>query len=158
MVPDLDFYVLHLIRDPRAAAYSWLKKKPQPDTDAREHMVRFSPTKSSALWNSWNVSAEALWRRAPEKYLRLRYEDFVADPRMNLERILEFVGFTAELPLAGEREVMLGVSHTVSGNPNRFETGAVELRPDREWTDKMAPRHRALVTTLTFPLLKHYGY
>jgi hypothetical protein len=158
MIPDLDFYVLHLIRDPRAAAYSWLKKKPQPDTDTREHMVRFSPTKSSALWNSWNASAEALWRRTPERYLRLRYEEFVADPRKSLERILEFVGFTAELPLAGEREVMLGISHTVSGNPNRFETGAVELRPDREWMDKMEPRHRALVTALTFPLLKHYGY
>ncbi len=37
MVPGVDFYVLHLIRDPRAAAYSWSKKKPQPDTDAREH-------------------------------------------------------------------------------------------------------------------------
>jgi Sulfotransferase family len=158
LVPDLDFYVLHLIRDPRAAAYSWLKKKPQPDTDSREHMVRFSPTKSSALWNSWNASAEALWRRTPEKYLRLRYEDFVANPRKGLERILEFVGFTAELPLAGEREVMLGISHTVSGNPNRFETGAVELRPDREWMDKMQPRHRALVTALTLPLLRRYGY
>jgi hypothetical protein len=158
LVPDLDFYVLHLIRDPRAAAYSWLKKKPQPDTDSREHMVRFSPTKSSALWNSWNASAEALWRRTPEKYLRLRYEDFAANPRKGLERILEFVGFTAELPLAGEREVMLGISHTVSGNPNRFETGAVELRPDREWMDKMQPRHRALVTALTLPLLRRYGY
>jgi hypothetical protein len=158
LVPDLDFYVLHLIRDPRAAAYSWLKKKPQPDTDTKEHMVRFSPTKSSALWNSWNASAEALWRRTRDKYLRLRYEDFVADPRKSLERILEFVGLTAELPLAGEREVMLGISHTVSGNPNRFETGAVELRPDHEWISNMRPRHRALVTALTFPLLKHYGY
>ena len=121
-------------------------------------MVRFSPTKSSILWNSWNASAEALWRRTPEKYLRLRYEDFVADPRKSLERILEFVGVTAELPLTGEREVMLGVSHTVSGNPNRFETGAVELRPDREWMDNMQPHHRALVTALTLPLLRRYGY
>jgi hypothetical protein len=158
LVPDLDFYVLHLIRDPRAAAYSWLKKKPQPDTDTREHMVRFSPTKSAALWDAWNTSAEALWRRAPDKYLRLRYEDFVANPRASLERILGLVGVTAELPLAGEREVRLGVSHTVSGNPNRFETGAVELRPDREWISKMNPRDRALVTALTFPLLPHYGY
>jgi hypothetical protein len=50
------------------------------------------------------------------------------------------------------------VSHTVSGNPNRFETGAVELRPDREWISKMSPRNKALVTALTLPLLKHYGY
>jgi hypothetical protein len=158
LVPDLDFYVLHLIRDPRAAAYSWLKKKPQPDSEEIEHMVRFSPTMSSALWDAWNASAEALWRRTPDKYLRLRYEDFVTDPRASLERILGLVGETTELPLAGEREVKLGVSHTVSGNPNRFETGAVELRPDREWISKMNPRDRTLVTALTLPLLSRYGY
>jgi Sulfotransferase family len=158
LVSGVDFRVVHLIRDPRAAAYSWLKKKPQPDSEEIEHMHRQSPAMSSALWDAWNASAEALWHRTPEKYLRLRYEDFVADPRESLKRILEFVGLTAELPLAGEREVRLGISHTVSGNPNRFETGAVELRPDREWMDKMEPRHRALVTALTFPLLKHYGY
>ena len=159
MVPSVDFYVLHLIRDPRAAAYSWSKKKPQPDTDTREHMVRFSPAKSSALWVSWNASAEALWRRAPQRYLRLRYEDFVADPRKSFEEILDLVGErVAEPPLVGEREVKLGVSHTVSGNPNRFETGAVELRTDREWVSKMNPRDKALVTALTLPLLTHYRY
>ncbi len=158
LVPGVDFRVVHLIRDPRAAAYSWLKKKPQPDSEEIEHMVRFSPAKSSALWDSWNASAEALWRRTPQRYLRLRYEDFVADPRKSLQRILGLLDVTAELPLAGEREVMLGVSHTVSGNPNRFETGAVELRPDREWISRMSPRHRALVTALTFPLLRRYGY
>jgi hypothetical protein len=159
MVPGVDFYALHLVRDPRAAAYSWSKKKPQPDTDTREHMVRFSPTKSSALWDSWNASAEALWRRTPEGYLRIRYEDFVSDPRESFEKILRLVGEAdAEPPLVGEREVKLGVSHTVSGNPNRFETGAVELRPDREWISKMSPRNKALVTALTLPLLKHYGY
>jgi hypothetical protein len=158
LVPGVDFRVVHLIRDPRAAAYSWLKKKPQPDSEEIEHMVRFSPTKSAALWDAWNASAEALWRRTPDKYLHLRYEDFVADPRASLERILGLVGVTAEPPLAGEREVRLGVSHTVSGNPNRFETGAVELRPDREWISKMNPRDKALVTSLTLPLLRRYGY
>ena len=159
MVPGVDFYALHLLRDPRAAAYSWSKKKPQPDTDARDFMVRFSPAKSSALWDSWNASAEALWRRVPDRYLRLRYEDFVADPRECFEKILALVGEPdAGPPLVGEREVKLGVSHTVSGNPNRFETGAVELRTDHEWISKMTPRDKALVTALTFPLLKHYGY
>jgi hypothetical protein len=159
MVPGVDFYALHLLRDPRAAAYSWSKKKPQPDTDTRDFMVRFSPAKSSALWDSWNASAEALWRRVPDRYLRLRYEDFVADPRECFEKILALVGEPdAGPPLVGEREVKLGVSHTVSGNPNRFETGAVELRTDREWISSMKPRDKALVTALTLPLLKHYGY
>jgi hypothetical protein len=159
MVPGVDFYALHLIRDPRAAAYSWSKKKPQPDTNTRDFMVRFSPAKSSALWDSWNASAGALWRRAPDRYLRLRYEDFVADPREGFEKILALVGEPeAGPPLVGAREVKLGVSHTVSGNPNRFETGAVELRTDREWISSMKPRDKAIVTALTLPLLKHYGY
>jgi hypothetical protein len=159
MIGDVDLYVLHLIRDPRAAAYSWLKKKYQPDTDAKEFMVRYSPAKSAALWDSWNAAAEALWRRTPQRYLRLRYEDFVADPRRSFEEILKLLGEEdAGPPLAGGREVRLGVSHTVSGNPNRFETGAVELRPDEAWRKDMAPRDRAVVTGLTFPLLKRYGY
>jgi hypothetical protein len=159
MVSDIDFRVLHLIRDPRAAAYSWLKRKPQPDSDEREFMVRFSPTKSAALWDSWNASAEALRRRAPDRYLRLRYEDFVADPRESFERILELLDEQdAEPPLASDREVKLGVTHTVSGNPNRFETGAIELRHDREWIHKMNPRDKTLVTVLTSPLLYRYGY
>jgi hypothetical protein len=159
MVPGVDLYVLHLVRDPRAAAYSWLKKKPQPDSDTKEFMVRFSPAKSSALWDSWNASAEALWRRTPQRYLRLRYEDFVADPHQSLVDVLKLVDEEdAEVPLVGEREVKLGVSHTVSGNPNRFDTGAVELRTDREWISKMNPRDKALVTVLTTPLLQRYGY
>ncbi len=158
MIPSVDLYVLHLIRDPRAAAYSWLKKKPQPDSETRQYMVRFSPQKSAALWDSWNAAAEALWRRTPERYMRLRYEDFVADPRESFERILGLLGAGAEPPLAGENEVKLGVSHTVSGNPNRFDTGAVALRPDQAWTEKMSPRDRNLVTALTLPLLLRYGY
>lgn len=159
MIPSVDFYVLHLIRDPRAAAYSWLKKKPQPDSETKEFMVQFNPLKSAMLWDSWNVSSETLWRGSPGKYMRLRYEDFVANPRDSFERILKLVGEEGSgLPLASEREVKLGVSHTVSGNPNRFDTGAVELRPDEAWKSKMESRDRNIVTGLTFPLLKHYGY
>ncbi len=159
MIPSVDFYVLHLIRDPRAAAYSWLKKKPQPDSETREFMHRKTSAESAALWDSWNASADALWRRTPEKYMRLRYEDFIASPRESFERILTLIGEkNARLPLASEREVKLGVSHTVSGNPNRFDTGAVELRPDQAWMEKMQLRDRAIVTALTLPLMKRYHY
>jgi hypothetical protein len=151
MVPGLDLRVLHLIRDPRAAAYSWTKKKRQPDSTEREFMHQKSPTQSAVL--------EALWRQMPSRYLRLRYEDFVADPRRSFEEILELTGeVDAQLPLVGERDVKLGISHTVSGNPNRFDTGTVELRQDRAWQKQMKPRDRALVTALTLPLLTRYHY
>ncbi len=157
MVPNIDLRVLHLVRDPRAAAYSWLKKKPQPDSEDLEFMHQFSPTKSAALWDTWNAAAEALWRN--DHYMRLLYEDFVADPRASFTRILDLIDEKdSEIPLTGDQEVKLGVSHTVSGNPNRFETGSVALRHDKEWTEKMNPKDRNLVTALTLPLLYRYGY
>jgi hypothetical protein len=159
MAPGIDLRVLHLIRDPRAAAYSWAKKKPQPDSTERDFMHRKTPTQSAVLWDAWNAAIEALWRDTPENYLRLRYEDFIADPRASFQEILKLVGEQdANLPLEGEREVKLGISHTVSGNPNRFDTGTVELRQDRAWQKNMKPRDKALVTAGTLPLLKRYKY
>jgi hypothetical protein len=159
MVPGIDLRVLHLVRDPRAAAYSWAKKKRQPDSTEREFMHQKTPTQSAVLWDAWNAAIEALWRDTPEEYLRLRYEDFIADPRGSFEGILDLVGEEeAELPLVGEQEVKLGISHTVSGNPNRFDTGAVQLKADRAWTQKMSAREKRLVTALTLPLLARYHY
>jgi hypothetical protein len=156
MVDGVDLRVLHLIRDPRAAAYSWAKKKRQPDSTEREFMHQKTPTQSAVLWDAWNAAIEALWR---EKYLRLRYEDFISDPRGSFEQILKLVDEeSAELPLEGERAVKLGISHTVSGNPNRFDTGTVELKPDQAWIGKMPARDQKLVTALTLPLLPRYGY
>jgi hypothetical protein len=159
MVPGIDLRVLHLVRDPRAAAYSWAKKKRQPDSTEREFMHRKTPTQSAVLWDAWNAAIEALWRRMPASYLRLRYEDFIADPRRSFGEILNLTDEKdAELPLVGERDVKLGISHTVSGNPNRFDTGTVELRQDRAWQEQMKSRDRALVTALTLPLLARYHY
>ena len=159
MVPGVDLRVLHLVRDPRAAAYSWAKQKRQPDSAEREFMHQKTPTQSAILWDAWNAAIEALWRQMPARYLRLRYEDFIAEPRHSFEAILKLTGEEdAELPLVGERDVKLGISHTVSGNPNRFDTGTVELRQDRAWQRRMKSRDRALVTALTLPLLARYHY
>lgn len=161
MPPFVDLRVLHLVRDPRAAAYSWIKQKEQPDSVDREFMHQKSAGDSALLWDAWNVSTEALWRgeRKTGRYMRLRYEDFIADPETHFQEILDFVDEPdAEPPLVGERQVKLGVSHTVSGNPNRFDTGSVELRRDDRWKKQMSARDRITVTALTAPLLPRYGY
>ena len=158
MVPGIDLHVVHLIRDPRAAAYSYLKE-PQPDADKRAYMNRVGPFKSSLLWDAWNVSSEALWRDSSGRYMRISYESFVGNPQHTIEEILDLLGEDArKLPFAGERDAELGISHTVSGNPNRFQNGSVRLRPDDEWAFRMKLRDKTLVTLLTLPLLARYGY
>ncbi len=159
MVPSVNLCVIHLVRDPRAVAYSWLRKKLQPDPETPEYILQDSPARSSLRWTARNLGTEALWRRSPTRYLMLRYEDFVAEPQKTIGRALELVGEeTAPLSHVAEREVKLGANHNIWGNPNRFQTGLVRLRSDDEWVYRMRSQDKSLVTALTLPLLIRYGY
>jgi hypothetical protein len=155
-VPGLDVRFVHLVRDPRGAAYSWSRAKAQPDGNGG--MQRMSVLKSSSLWLAWNASAPRLFRD-PMRYSLVRYEDLVAQPRDVVDRILNFAGHVnAGTPFVGERTVALERSHTVAGNPNRLESGHVELREDQAWTTAMGRPRRALVTAVTTPLLARFDY
>jgi hypothetical protein len=159
MVPSVDLHVVHLVRDPRAVAYSWSRKRLHPDPRNPEYMPRRSPVGSSARWMARNLATEALWRNSPKSYLMLRYEDFVAKPREVIERVLELVKEKpAPLSHVGKHEVELGVNHNVWGNPSRFRSGTVEIRPDKEWAYHMKRGDKRLISSLTFPLLVRYGY
>lgn len=158
-IPSLEVFVVHLIRDPRASAYSWLRRKVQPDRGYFGYMQQQSPLRSSTLWSVWNATAAALWRSSPDRYRRLRYEDFAARPREAIERVLEFAGHEgAAVPFADERTVHLERSHSISGNPNRLDTGTVTISVDAEWHERLGRRQRALVTLVTLPLLRRFGY
>ena len=84
-----------------------------------------------------------------------RYEDLVHDPVAWLGRRFPQVAFPGSI---AEGIVPLEPNHTVSGNPLRFTTGELRIRPDEEWLDRMKPRDRWTVTAATLPLLYRYGY
>ena len=110
-------------------------------------------------WTARNLGTELFWRRYQESYHLLRYEDFVAQPQKALRQVLELVDESSTpLPHVAEHEVELGINHNIWGNPNRFQSGPVRLRPDDEWVFKMRQRDKSLVTLLTLPLLARYGY
>jgi len=156
---DVDVYFVHLVRDPRATAYSWLRKRTLPDFGDDRLMLRQSPFETARRWLRWQLVAEFLWRRKEDRYLLLKYEDFVREPQAVVEQILGFVGETApSLPFVGKSAVELETTHSVSGNPSRFTTGTVELRDDSEWEHNMRRGQRMFVTALTLPILRRYGY
>jgi hypothetical protein len=157
MMSSIDLYVVHLIRDARAVTYSWLRDKLREDTG--EPMARYSAVGSSLRWNVQNLAAELLWRRHPDRYLMLRYEDFVRSPNRALRRILDLIGErSAAMPLVNDHIVHLDATHTIDGNPSRVRTGDVAVGLDNEWASHMEARQKILTTSLTWPLLKHYGY
>ena len=158
-VPGVRIHVVHLVRDPRAAAYSWLRKKALPDLSARAFMERQSTVRSAALWDTWNTTARLLWEHSEVPYMAVRYEDFVAQPEVVVRSILGLVGGApGELPFTGPRAVRLATNHTVAGNPNRLDVGQVTVRSDDEWMGSMRTPDRLLVTAVTAMTLRRFGY
>lgn len=161
-VPDIELYVLHLVRDPRAVAYSWASRRKLELDPARGPgtlMMPHSHVESSLVWNEWNLAIEKTWRREPERYMRVRYEDFVQSPRNTVETIFRFIDEESSDSLfVNEHEISLAASHTFSGNPNRLHGGTVKIESDEEWKREMSAVRQAAVTALTWPGLAHYGY
>lgn len=154
-LPGLDVRVLHLVRDPRATAFSWRRRKGLDGPDDKALMSRPPVAKAALLWLVWNATAALLWRRSG-RYLRVRYEDFVADPAAVTTRIADFAGVP---PVRYEQNtVHLAPTHAVAGNPSRHRTGAVAVVPDNEWVQGLSRPAFALVTAITAPLLWRWRY
>jgi hypothetical protein len=157
-IPNVDLRVVHLIRDPRAVAYSWMRKKPSPDRPDG-YMTPHGPTMSSLWWNGRNLQAEQLRRLDRSRYLRVSYERFASYPRQVVEEVLSMASESGrQLPFVSVSTVDLQKTHSVSGNPSRFISGRVVVEPDSEWLTEMGNRDRAIVEALTWPLMPRYGY
>lgn len=155
----VDPYVLHIVRDPRAVVHSW--GRPKTFTTGGETMTMGARglLSSTRRWTSSGLLAEALRRQVPaQRWLHMRYEDFAASPRAAVEQVVALLGETGTAPFSDDRTVELRPNHIVAGNPSRFTTGAVTIRADEAWRRRMSRRDRALVETMTLPLMVRYGY
>lgn len=149
--------LVHLIRDPRATAFSWARAKPRSDRGVEEPMKRRGTTSSSFRWLLRNAGTELLANKRGLRYLRIQYEDLITGPAPQLKKIFASIGLPAE-SYAENEEVEFEVNHTVSGNPSRFSQGRVQLRLDSEWKQAMPLSSRTLATAISLPLLRRYGY
>jgi len=158
-IPGFDVRVVHLIRDSRAVAFSWrrVRERPEIHWEARD-MPRYPVVRTAFAWSLTNVGS-GLASRLGIPYTRLRYEDLVRDPAASLTWVLDRLDLGRRpLDFLRDQGALLRPAHTVSGNPMRFQTGEVPIRPDEEWMEGMQPSDRRWVTTLPLPLLHRYGY
>jgi hypothetical protein len=158
--PRFDVRMVHLVRDSRAVAYSWTRKKKLPNPiGTQDSMSRFRPTVTAAKWDCWNVATQA-FPYLGARYMRLFYENFVAEPKLSLEALTTFAEHDFRLPaeILDEDEVLLGEHHIFSGNPMRASFGRIPIRLDDEWRAKLPGSAFKKVTLITWPLLSSYGY
>jgi hypothetical protein len=157
----VDPLLVHLVRDPRAVAYSHSKVRPTLDAHrGQEVMHRSGPVRLSARWVGVNLVTDRVRARYGDaRSVLLPYERFAASPRTTVEDLVRLVDVAPEpSPFTADDVVVLGTNHNVWGNRNRFVTGPVTVRPDDDWRREYPPSRRALVTSLCLPTLGRYGY
>lgn len=162
--PPLNLRVVHVIRDSRAVAYSWSRQVARPDATGLSYMTVYRARTAAVQWNAQNLALHWL-ARLGVPVLRVRYEDFVRDPEQGVRDIAAFAGIgigPGALRFVGggaaNRWADLGPAHTASGNPMRFDSGRIPIRPDVRWQTALPASKRRLVTALTLPLFARYGY
>ena len=164
LAPDLNMTAVHLIRDPRAVAFSWQRESALSVFDRSDDSLRFE--KRGALvagvdWVLQNYSTEVVNRLVDNASYRLRYEDLVLRPEPTVQ---EFVRTTTTALALGDGSarrqdptIELPEVH-IFGNPIRFTVGPVPIRLDDEWCRAMSPQSRILTTAIASPLISRYGY
>jgi Sulfotransferase family len=147
---DLDVRVLHMVRDPRATAFSYQR--------AKAYIEPMSPARSSAYWSAFNLASELVGGAAAGRYLRIRHEDLCRRPRQVLAEVMRFAGLSGEPPADEAGRVALGLNHTVTGNPDRLQHGDAVIRSDERWRTGLSRAQIAAATAPALPMLARYGY
>jgi hypothetical protein len=158
----VDLRMLHLVRDSRGVSHSWTRRVLRPEVvGTKSYMPRYHPGRAAIEWTIDNLLVHLLASRGTP-YHFVRYETMAQRPRQSLREILAFAGPWLEggqdLSFLGPSHAVLGTTHSVAGNPIRFQQGRVPLRTDERWKERMPVSDRILVSLLTRPLLRRYGY
>jgi hypothetical protein len=155
----IDLRVLHIVRDSRGVAYSWTKTVSRPETATGEPMPRFGVGASATQWLAHNAEM-GLARHRGAPLVRLRYEDLVDDAHLTVRTAWSDLALPGDglLAMQDQHTVELRPTHSVAGNPMRFRHGTTRLQPDLAWRTELPRGQRRLVTAITLPLLRRYGY
>jgi hypothetical protein len=147
LVPNIDLYVVDLLRDPRSIVASSRRRK--------EWIPRTSPLRTTKRWILVTLGTEYLRISVPRCRV-IRYEDFVKAPGESILQVAGDLGYQrAAVPFMNESVAELGPQHMLGSNPDKLTGGTTTILDKSQalsWSTK------TLVSILTAPFLRRYGY
>lgn len=148
---------VHLVRNSKGVAFSQTRTKKRTDVQGKTvYMDTMKPWQSALAWLKVNALVEAAVAGAGSPRKVLHYEDLVDNVTEAVQTMLSGTSLTLPPDLFRDNRVDFGRQHIISGNPNRFDQGTVEIQADQEWKHAMSSLDRALVTIITSPLMLRY--
>ena len=156
-----DVRVVHLVRDPRATAYSYTRVRGTPTGIEGQEMTRMGAARSALYWVANHGALATTSRHAvgPGHYRRVRYEDLMAEPRATVEDIMAFLDEpSTDGPFTDDHTAALVPTHNLAGNAMRFDHGPVPLRIDDQWSSALPRSTRLVTTAIVAPVMPLLGY
>jgi hypothetical protein len=156
---DVDFRVIHLVRDVRGVACS--TRRPFKKNRAGGIMTEQSGMKPSVTAGKWmliNAAANRVRALLGSRAMLVRYEDLADKPLATLEHLSRFAGVdwtstARKLRTGGE----FSAEHMIEGNRLRMQKH-IELKRDMRWRRELPRLHRAMLPLVTAPVAWPYGY
>ncbi len=157
--------VIHLMRHPAAILQSDYYRL-QGGAGFRLLRRSFSPRRFFGVilcmrvvaWIVGNLLADLTRQFARDRFLRVRYEDFIMDPDVTLARIETFLGTSlAEIRNRISRRDEFIVGHNIGGNQMRH-AGRFVFDPRKSSRSGLPVRYIVMTWLMTWPLLIAYGY
>ena len=138
---------IHVVRDGRDVCLSWRRIKVGPR----------SATEAATAWRG-HVEGKKQWGLShPDRFLEIRYEDLLQNPRVTLSKIGEFIGFefTEELlsfhTAPYSQDIANSSTHSRLGMPlDRWNFG--------KWRDELSPEDVLTFEQHAGRVLTDFGY
>jgi hypothetical protein len=143
---DTDLRVLNLVRDPRAIAVSWRKRRGQ-----------LAGWEFSRTWARRQRVLQRWSRSLGARFIEVRYEDFAADARSTVERVQAWAGLAATPQVfeSANRATMSWAGQHLypPANERILEERAsqVTIAPADDWRDRRHWLQHALALLATHP-------
>lgn len=157
--------IIHLVRNPEGIlssdlfrmrsgnGYKFLRRK-----FSGQRLAFFFMMLSCMNWVAGNFIAEIIRQLAPERVLRLRYEDLCAFPRSALERIQSFIGYDLSSVIeAVESGQRMSIGHNIGGNMMR-KSGSFVFDPKAGKRRPLPKSYKLMARLITWTFLLIYGY
>jgi hypothetical protein len=153
--PEFLITCVHLTRDPRAVAFSAVRKM-EKKTASLDSRTRWRILiKQATDWAKLNRKIRARYHsKRSVSYLALRYEDFVSAPRDAVSRVLNSMGLQFEPAQLRFRDFS---HHNIEGNRLRLERGS-EIHFDAGYLNEMSTGEWLALSFLLLPSLVGFGY
>ena len=155
-LPNLEVYTLHLTRDPRGVCHSLHRRKMEGEPEC----AWYNPVHASISWSLKNSAVESFLGSPQDRYLRMKFEDFVSHPQRSLEAVLKMLDENdVDLSFVQDKSVQMKIDHIFTGSPSsRSKSGNVKLRIDERWKRDMSEFDKTIITYLASGLMRKYEY